>query len=220
VVETLLESGMRIGEAVALHRHRINFDQKTIDIVERWDRYARVVKAYPKGKRRRTVPLTDKLGALYKAWYEMHPSDARNCGHDHDRGSVCRSALIHHAPRGGVLDPADFTGKTWARAIESSTIGHARVHDLRHTYASRIVTAGISLSVLQKLLGHSSIKTTERYGHLMTDSHDEVRAALELRPKGANEGANPLTHLDTARHKKMLRNAERPGKTPKAGTAR
>ncbi len=220
LVETLLESGMRIGEAVALHRHRINFEARTIDIVERWDRYARVVKAYPKGKRRRTVPLTDKLGSLFKTWFEMYPSDARHCGHQHDRGSVCRSALIHHAPRGGVLDPADFTGKTWARAIEAAGVGHARVHDLRHTYSSRVVTGGVDLLVLQKLLGHAGTKTTERYAHLMTDKHDEVRAALELRPKGANEGADPLTRLDTVRHKKMLRNAERPAKTPKTGTTR
>jgi integrase len=221
LVETLLESGMRIGEAVALHRHRINFEARTIDVVERWDRYAKVVKAYPKGKRRRTIPLTDKLGGLFKDWLELNPSDARDCGHEHDRGSVCRSALVHPGPRSGhAIDPADFSGKTWRKAVEDSEIGHARTHDLRHTFASRIVTAGVSLSVLQKLLGHASIKTTERYAHLMTDSHDEVRAALELRPKGATEGANPLTHLDTARQRKMQRNASRPAKTVRTSTPR
>lgn len=218
LVEILLESGMRIGEAVALHRHRVDFTQRTIDIVERWDRYAKVVKAYPKGKRRRTVPLTDHLAGLLGAWYEMHPSTVRSCGQEHDRGSVCRSALILRAPQGGVVNPQDFSCKTWAQALEAADIGHARIHDLRHTFASRIVTAGVSLSVLQKLLGHSSIKTTERYAHLMTDNHDDVRAALALRPQGANEGANPLTHINTQRHRKMQRNLGRPAKTTRTGT--
>ncbi len=221
LVETLVETGMRIGEAVALHRHRVDFEQRTIDIVERWDAYANLIKAYPKGKRRRTVPLTDKLAALLRVWYEMHPSSTRSCGMEHDRGSVCRSALVHPSPGNGkVIDPKDFSLRPWCNAVERSEIGHARIHDLRHTFASRIVTAGVSLSVLQKLLGHSTIKTTERYAHLLTDSHDEVRAALALRPQGANEGANSLTHLDTVRHKKMQRNLERPAKTVRTNTAR
>lgn len=221
LVETLLESGMRIGEAVALHRHRISFENQTIDIVERWDAYAGIVKAYPKGKRRRTVPLTPRLAELLTAWYQMHPSEVRRCTVAHDRGSTCRSALVHPSPGNQkVIDPKDFSLRPWRGALDRSEIGHARIHDLRHTYASRIVTAGVSLSVLQKLLGHSSIKTTERYAHLLTDSHDEVRAALALRPsKGANEGANQLTHLDTARHKKMQRNLSRPAKTARTGTA-
>jgi integrase len=221
LVETLLETGMRIGEAVALHRHRIDFDQRTIDIVERWDRYGKLVKAYPKGKRRRTVPLTDKLATLLRAWFEMHPSTARNCGVEHDRGSVCHSALVHPSPGNGrVICPQDFSLRVWRDALERAEIGHARIHDLRHTYASRIVTSGVSLSVLQKLLGHTSIKTTERYAHLLTDSHDEVRDALARRPKGADEGANSLTLLDTVRHKKMQRNLSRPAKTLRTNTAR
>jgi len=220
LVETLLETGMRIGEAVALHRHRVDFEQKTIDVVERWDAYVGIVKAYPKGKRRRTVPLTPRLAGLLLAWYEMHPDGSRRCTVPHDRGSVCRSALVHPSPGNGkVVDPKDFSLRPWRNALERSEIGHARIHDLRHTYASRIVTAGVSLSVLQALLGHSSIKTTERYAHLLTDNHDEVRAALALRPaEGANEGADQLTHLDTARHKKMQRNLSRPGKTARNGT--
>ncbi|MCW2902259.1 MAG: integrase family protein [Streptosporangiaceae bacterium] len=220
LVETLLESGMRIGEAVALHRHRVDFTQRTIDVVERWDRHAKLIKPYTKGKRRRTVPLTDSLAALMGTWFEMHPSDARDCGHAHDRGSVCRSALVHVAPRGGVIDQQDFSTRIWGTALEMAEIGHARLHDLRHTYASRIVTAGVSLTVLQSLLGHSSITTTQRYAHLLTDNHDAVRAALAMRPEGANEGANSLTQLDTARHNRMRRNLGRPAKTGKTDTAR
>lgn len=220
LVETLLESGMRIGEAVALHRHRVDFTARTIDIVERWDRYAKVVKSYPKGKSRRTVPLTDNLAELFARWFQMHPSEVRDCGNPHEKGSVCRSALVHVAPWGGVIDPHNFSMRTWAGKLELAEIGHARLHDLRHTFASRIVSAGVSLSVLQKLLGHGSITTTMRYAHLLTDQHDAVRAALAARPEGADQGANSPTQLDTARHKRIERNLSRPAKTPRTGTVR
>jgi len=46
-----------------------------------------------------------------------------------------------------------------------------RIHDLRHSYASFSVNAGRSLYEVQRLLGHTQIKTTQRYAHL---SHDTL----------------------------------------------
>ncbi len=44
------------------------------------------------------------------------------------------------------------------------------MHDLRHSFASFLVNAGRSLYEVQKLLGHTQIKTTQRYAHLSQDS--------------------------------------------------
>jgi hypothetical protein len=42
-----------------------------------------------------------------------------------------------------------------------------RIHDLRHTFASLLVSGGASLEMIGKLLGHSQMQTTQRYAHLM-----------------------------------------------------
>ena len=62
----------------------------------------------------------------------------------------------------------------------------ARLHDLRHTYASVLASAGLSLPIIGALLGHSQPATTARYSHLMDDP---LRAATEragaiVMPKG------------------------------------
>lgn len=218
LVELLLESGLRIGEAVALHRHRVNFEKMTIDVVETWNLQTRQMRAYPKGKRRRPVPLTDHLAEILNAHLrtvERRPA----CGFDHATGSVCRSSLLLLGPRGAVIDQHNFTNTTWSEALAASGIGHARVHDLRHTYASRLLSGGVSIARLQRLLGHESITTTERYAHLLDDGHDEVRAALARHGQGAKQGAVPPTDLDTARDRRITRNSARPAKTPRTGEA-
>jgi site-specific recombinase XerD len=45
-----------------------------------------------------------------------------------------------------------------------------RIHDLRHSFASFLVNAGRSLYEVQRILGHTQIKTTQRYSHLSQDS--------------------------------------------------
>ena len=58
---------------------------------------------------------------------------------------------------------------SWSIAREAAGLPELRIHDLRHTYASKLVNNGVPLYDVQALLGHSSIKTTQRYAHLSRD---------------------------------------------------
>ena len=61
----------------------------------------------------------------------------------------------------------------WARVRARAGLDDVRIHDLRHSYASRALALGESLPVIAKLLGHAQIQTTARYTHLTRDAvHD------------------------------------------------
>ncbi len=64
--------------------------------------------------------------------------------------------------------------RTWNKARTLAGIGDVRIHDLRHSFASFALKQGVSLYTLSKLLGHKSIKTTERYAHLELDHLKEA----------------------------------------------
>ena len=66
--------------------------------------------------------------------------------------------------------------KAWAALCEAAGIEGARIHDLRHTYASMLASANISLPTIGALLGHTQPQTTARYSHLFDDP---LRAATE-----------------------------------------
>jgi len=66
--------------------------------------------------------------------------------------------------------------KAWRAVLKSAAIDGFRVHDLRHSFASRVKRGGADLYVLQRLLGHSSPLMTQRYAHLQPD---DLRAAVE-----------------------------------------
>ena len=63
--------------------------------------------------------------------------------------------------------------KAWQAVREAAKLEDVRIHDLRHSFASRALALGETLPVIGKLLGHSDIETTARYAHLARDSiHD------------------------------------------------
>ncbi len=58
----------------------------------------------------------------------------------------------------------------WRRIRARAGLDDVRIHDLRHSFASRALALGESLSMIGKLLGHTQVQTTARYAHLATDS--------------------------------------------------
>jgi len=78
-------------------------------------------------------------------------------------------------PKGNPwLFPGDVPGQPvkeirrfWRRIQKAAQIEDVRIHDLRHTFASLLVSGGASLEMIGKLLGHSQMQTTQRYAHLL-----------------------------------------------------
>ena len=87
----------------------------------------------------------------------------------------------------------------WKRIRRDAGIEDVRLHDLRHTFASLGVSSGISLPVVGKLLGHSSVAMTERYAHLadepVREANEAIGAALAATLAGGMK--QPTTDLAT-----------------------
>jgi integrase len=60
--------------------------------------------------------------------------------------------------------------KTWSRLCETADLRDFRLHDLRHTFASLLVSNGQSLPIIGAMLGHTQTQTTARYAHLFDDT--------------------------------------------------
>lgn len=176
----LAGTGMRWGEAAGLHRARVDERRSVVEVAEVWSIAGKTIKAYPKGKSNRHVPLP--------AWVQLAPgARGDDCGLEHAAGR-CRGALAVTNRDGGVMDEANFR-RAWTRACREAGIGHARIHDLRHSYASWLLQDGIPLAEVGRLLGHKSPLTTQRYAHLAETPSDAVLAALGKGPSASAAAA-------------------------------
>jgi integrase len=91
--------------------------------------------------------------------------------------------LVFAAPQGGRLDQGNWYSARWQVAVKAarkSGLGSSpRFHDLRHTHAAWLISAGVPLPVIQKRLGHKSIKVTvDVYGGLLVQTHEVVDLAV------------------------------------------
>ena len=81
----------------------------------------------------------------------------------------------------------------WIRVRARAGLEDVRIHDLRHSYASRALALGEGLPMIGKLLGHRKIGTTARYAHLARDTEKASAAKV-----GGSIGADILAHDATA----------------------
>ena len=97
-------------------------------------------------------------------------------------GSVPRHDCVWTFPNPKTLKPYVSIFYGWNTARKAAGLEDVRIHDLRHSFASFLVNAGRSLYEVQRLLGHTQIKTTQRYAHLshdtLLDATNSVTSAL------------------------------------------
>ena len=83
----------------------------------------------------------------------------------------------------------------WDTARSKAGLADVRIHDLRHSFASLLINSGRSLYEVQKLLGHTQIKTTQRYAHLAPETLLEATNAA-TRAVGSVMGVMPSSVVD------------------------
>ena len=107
-----------------------------------------------------------------------------------------QSRYIFPSPRtGGKLDNVDNGFRT---ALEKAGIENFRFHDLRHTAASWMVQGGADLYAVQKILGHSNIRTTQRYAHQSPEYLENSIKVLDEFLSPETNGKQGAFHLAVA----------------------
>ncbi len=164
LLELLYAAGLRISEALGLDRDHLALDGAFVRVIG-------------KGDRERLVPV----GEVAIEWLRRYADGARPAW----------LALGHVAPAGGGPLFLTARGRRLARQAAWSIVKRAaraagladRVspHTLRHSFATHLLEGGADLRVVQELLGHASINTTQLYTHLTGERIKEIYARAHPR---------------------------------------
>lgn len=159
-------TGARIGEILGLTWDRVDLNKRVA-----------VIQSSPtfrvKGGRVRTIPLN-------------HTAMDVLLGLEH------RDGLVFRGKRGGPANPNHVSGHFRKAARMGGLDKKLHFHSLRHTFASLLVQAGVSLYQVQKLLGHSSARVTEVYAHLQNQQMHDIVDVIGLTPaRGTNVDKTP-----------------------------
>lgn len=180
-VEFLLLSGQRKAAIMNLKWDDIDWQDKSFIVL---------LKGKGKKKRRHTVPLTPRMEVIINAQPRME-------GYDNVFSYECKRSREYPGDRLGYehkrgervpLKPSGFN-KRWLEILRTAELEDFRVHDLRHTNATRVVKATGNIRAAQQVLGHRQLTTTARYANL--DTRD-AREALEEAERIAAENREAL----------------------------
>ena len=160
MLSLMYAAGLRVSELVSL----------TLGDV---DRARGIVSALGKGKKRRLVPLGEVALDHLTAYLEARAEGDRAKAHGRARDAKV-SQLLFPSPRGGKLTRQAFWKIVGRTARGAGIRGHVHPHQLRHSFATHLLSGGADLRSVQTLLGHANVATTEIYTHV---SQDRVRQA-------------------------------------------
>jgi integrase/recombinase XerD len=138
MLETLYATGLRVSELVALKTFEVNLD-------------ANVLRAMGKGSKERLVPLGEEAAHWISTYLKQRKSSAQALFITSRGAGMTRQAFWHLIRRYG------------ARAIPGKKLSP---HVLRHAFATHLINHGADLRVVQLLLGHADISTTQIYTHV------------------------------------------------------
>jgi integrase/recombinase XerC len=141
IVELLYASGLRVSELVGLDLDHVDFAAMTVRVLG-------------KGGKERIVPFGAAAGRALRE-------------HLGERGAAGRAVFLNR--RGGRLTVRSVHTIVRRRAAAVGIGRRVSPHTLRHTFATHLLDSGADLRMIQELLGHSRLSTTQRYTHVGSD---------------------------------------------------
>jgi len=174
-------TGARMGEILPLEKDdivgdvvRINKTLRTVRVYTDKDKYSYEQKiTRPKSESSiREVPIPERLKAELKNLDILVKEERLRLGPDYKPNK-----LLFPSITGTYIDDKNLR-TSWKRALNRANIPYKKFHALRHTYATRMIENGVELLTVSRLLGHSTIKTTEVYAH--TSEESKIKAVQTL----------------------------------------
>ena len=170
IVEVLYATGIRVAELVSLDIADIDFSQRTMRVTG-------------KGSKTRVVPFGAPAARALQEWLDTgrpliaaHAGNAGNGSQGNQSERTAKTTDARNAvflgARGGRLNQRQAR-EAVHKAAQQAHVPDVSPHALRHSAATHLLSGGADLREVQELLGHSSLRTTQRYTHV---SIDQVRA--------------------------------------------
>ncbi|WP_447601037.1 tyrosine-type recombinase/integrase [Nitrospira sp. Nam80] len=162
IVLFALGTGLRMGEILAITWRAVDLSRRTVTVVR------------SKNGERRTLPINQTVLGVLK---------------DRAKVRALQTDLVFPSQAQTPLEGSHLR-RAFRSALKRARIDDCRFHDLRHTFATRLVQDGVDLYKVQRLLGHKTPLMTQRYAHHDPESLREGVEVLDRRP--------PVSHFITA----------------------
>lgn len=153
ILETLYSTGVRVAELVGLDLSRLDLVEETVRVIG-------------KGNKERLVPVGSPAVEAIRAYLPQRQFLSGNRGR---RGRDEEKAALFLNSRGQRLTVRSVERLVGDYALRAGIINRVTPHALRHSFATHLLEMGADLRVVQELLGHASLSTTQRYTHLNMD---------------------------------------------------